>query len=75
MPEYITLQDDQQAYQEHQNSNFINDMHGLNVHILRPIGVFLSKEVPSYFTQLKEFFKPVFLWCIAHIKISRLVPD
>jgi hypothetical protein len=62
----ITLQNDQQAYQKHQNGNFVNDVHGFDAFILRPARILFSKEVPSYFTQLKEIFEPVSFILVIH---------
>lgn len=57
--EEITLQDDQQAYQEHDNGNFINGMHSPYVKSAWPGGVLLSEEITEYFVYLEELPQPV----------------
>jgi hypothetical protein len=61
MAKEITFQNDDQTYQEHQNGDFINDVHRLQVDVFRPVGVLLSKKIPTYFTQAKEFPEPTFI--------------
>ena len=62
--EEITFQNDDQAYQEHQNGDFVNDVHGLQIEAFRPIRVFTSEKVASYLSEAKNsrnqfFFFPV----------------
>jgi hypothetical protein len=61
MAKEITLQDDNQTYEEHQNGNFINNMHRLQVDVFRSVGILFPKEITSYFAQAKEFPEPIFI--------------
>lgn len=64
--EEVTLQNDQDAKQKHQDRNSIDNMHGLNVYILWPIGILPPKEVPSYFAKAKKICKPIFFGFVIH---------
>jgi hypothetical protein len=48
--ENITLENDQHAYQEHENCDPIDNMHGLDVDIFRTIGILLPEKITSYFS-------------------------
>lgn len=58
----ITFQDDNHAYQEHQNGDFIDDVHRLQIDIFRPIGVPFSEKIASYLTQTEEFAEPTLIF-------------
>lgn len=65
--EEITFQNDNQTYQEHQNGNFINDVHGLQAKVSWAIGILFSEKIPSYFTQTEELSELTpFLFFLLH---------
>lgn len=75
MSEKITLEYDQHAYQEHQNGDFIDNVHRPNVKITGSVRVFLSEKITPYFTQLKKLFPATLFLFVAHIKIFLSIQD
>ncbi len=61
MAKEITFQNDNQTYQEHQNGDFINDVHRLQAEAFGAIGVFFPEKITSDFTQAKEVAEPIFI--------------
>lgn len=71
--ENITFQDDDQAYEKHQNCDSIDDVHRPDTFIPGPVRIFFPKEIASHFANLKKFFKPVSF--LLHVKIFQLTQD
>jgi hypothetical protein len=44
MAKEITLQDDNQTYEEHQNGDFINNVHRLQVDVFRTVGILFPER-------------------------------
>lgn len=57
MAKEITFNNDDQAYQEHQNRDFINDVHCFDAGIFRTIWILLSEKIAAYLTQTKKLAK------------------
>jgi hypothetical protein len=51
------FQHDEQAYQEHADSDLVDGMHSCEVKIARPVGVLLPEIISQYLSYLEEIFE------------------
>jgi len=59
MSEEITLKNDEQTCQKHQNGDFIDGMHSPDVEGIGPGRIFFAEKITGYLAQLKELLPTV----------------